>query len=178
VFWLAFASVNTAHAQTLTWLPIDCSKSDITLDGITKCEQTNPRSGPDAMGDYYSQRAQVSTSDQRTYIYVHKPRAALRTGGVGMMTPEQREQWLSHPSPDTNKPGIVFSETLKTPAGYAKIFAPPSGWKCFSFVKNAPPMGESWGVAYVLYGVNCQKTPHPPTEAAINAFIEKVSVKR
>ena len=92
----------------MTWSPIDCSKSDIVLDGLTKCEQTNSRSGPAGMGDYYSQRAQVSTSVQRTSIYVHKPRAALRTGGIGMITPEQREQWLAHPSQDTNRPGITF----------------------------------------------------------------------
>jgi hypothetical protein len=178
VFWLAFASVSTAHAQTLTWSPIDCSKSDIALDGITRCEQTNSRSGPDGQGDYYFQIARVSTSEQRIYIYVHKPRAALRTGGIGMMTPEQREQWLTRPSQDAIKPGIVFSETLKTPAGYAKTYALPNGWQCFSFVKNAPPMGESRGVAYALYGYSCQKTPQTPTEAAINAFIEKVSVRR
>ena len=45
-------------------------------------------------------------------------------------------------------------------------------------MKNAPPMGESKGVAYALYGYNCRKAPQPPTEAAVNAFIEKVSVKR
>ena len=34
-----------------------------------------------------------------------------------------REQWLTHPSQDTIKPGIVPSETLKTQAGYAKTYA-------------------------------------------------------
>ncbi len=63
------------------------------------------------------------------------------------------------------------------PAGYAKTFS-TNGWQCFSFVKNAPPMGESWGVAYTLFGIHCQQMPQPPTEAAINAFIEKVTVKR
>ena len=41
-FLLGLASVNSTYAQTVAWSAIDCSKSDIILDGITRCEKTSP----------------------------------------------------------------------------------------------------------------------------------------
>ena len=168
--------LTSGHAQpiTLKWLPIDCSSSDILLAGTTKCEESAPWSGTDGQAQYFAQRAQVLNTSEHTYVYVYKPRIALMTGGVAGLSPEEREKWLSGPSPDA----VNFSSTLRVAGGYAKTFSVPSGWYCFSFVKDGPPLGSSYGVAFSMWGYHCKKSPQAPSEAAIGAFMESLSVKR
>src|SRR5262249_42531814 len=136
---------TSAQAQPTTprWVPVDCSKSDIVLAGITKCEEAAPWSGTDGQAQILSQRAQVLSASEHTYVYAYKPRIALMTSGVTGLSPEQREKWLPGLSQDAVKSGGNFSSTLHIATGYAKTFSMPDGWHCFSFVKDGPPLGSS-----------------------------------
>jgi hypothetical protein len=170
---------TVAHGQptTVTWAPIDCSKSDIVLAGLTKCEEAGPWDGSDARGQVHAQRAFVQNGAELTYVYVFKPRVTLMTGGVGGLSPEQREKWLSGPTQQMAKSGTNFSPTLNVAGGYAKTYTMPGGWQCFSFVKDGPPHGLSYGFAFTMNGFHCDKSKGVPSSLVINAYMRGISVK-
>ena len=171
-------AVGPAHAQTFTWSPIDCAKSSIVLDGITKCQESNSYAGSDGRSDYHLQTAAFTTATERVYVFLQKPRVELETGGIAVPDEAVREKYLSKPSADAGKSGRNLSPTMRMNGGYAKTYALEGGWQCFSYSKDAPPLGRSNGVAYYLVGYVCAKTPQVQTADTINAFLQKLSVRR
>jgi hypothetical protein len=174
---LCLLAVCPTRAQTITWSPIDCAKSDIVLDRIEKCWLSNSYSGSDGRGEYHLQIAAFNTGTEKVYVYLHKPRVELQTGGIAVPTEAERESYLSKPSAEAQKFGGNFSETMRTKYGYAKTYALAYGWQCFSFLKDAPPLGAQ-GIAYYLAGYACTKSIRVQTAEAIDAFLEKLSVHR
>ena len=82
------------------------------------------------------------------------------------------------PSTEASKSGSNFSPTMRMNGGYAKTYAVEGGWQCFSYTKDAPPLGQSYGVAYSLKGFVCTKATQVQTADTINAFLQKLSVRR
>jgi len=94
------------------------------------------------------------------------------TGGVSGLSPEQREKWLSGVKSATN-----FSPTITVAGGYAETYSLPGGGQCFSFDRNGPPYGPSYGYAFSLYGYHCDRSKGTPSSLAINAYMQSISVK-
>lgn len=175
-FFLSFLAALPLQAQTKKWSDADCAALDIVLPGATKCRTTDPYAGPDGRGAFIDQTASFANEKERAYAYVAKPHVMLNNGGIAV-TAETREQYLSRPSIDAGKSGTNFSATLKVSNGYVKTFILPGDWLCFSFVKNAPPGGQSNGFAFYLVGYDCKKSTGVPDEKAMTGFIQSVSLK-
>ena len=174
-FFLSFFTALPLQAQTKKWSDADCATLDIVLPGATKCRTTDPYAGPDGRGAFIDQTARFANEKESAFAYVAKPHVMLNNGGIAV-TAETREEYLSRPSAD--KSGTNFSATLKVPNGYVKTFAKPGDWQCFSFVKDAPPGGQTNGFAFYLVGYDCKKSAGVPDEKAMAGFIQIISVKR
>jgi hypothetical protein len=175
---ICLLTAGPTRSQTIIWSTIDCSRSDIVLDGITKCDESSEHAGPDGRGSFHYQRASFSGAEQRAYVFLQKPRVLITSGGIESPTEATRERLLAQTNSAAAKAGANFSTTLRVTGGYAKTYAMSGGWQCFSFMKDAPPYGPTTGVAYMMVGYDCQKTSQVPTEATIASFLQKLSAKR
>ena len=175
-FFLSFFAALPLQAQTKKWSDADCATVDIVLPGATKCRTTDPYAGPDGRGAFINQTASFANEKERAYAYVDKPHVNLYSGGIAV-TAETREKFLSRPSADAGKSGTNFSATLKVSNGYVKTFTLSGDWQCFSFVKDAPPGGQSYGFAFYLAGYDCKKSTAVPDEKTMTGFIQSVSLK-
>jgi hypothetical protein len=173
--FLSFFAALPLQAQTKKWSGVDCATLDIVLPGATKCRTTAPYSGPDGRSSFIDQTASFANEKERAYAYVNKPHVTVTNGGIGV-TAETREEYLSRPSAD--KSATNFSATLKVSNGYVKTFVMPGDWQCFSFVKDAPPGGQTNGFAFYLVGYDCKKSASVPDEKTMAGFIQNISVKR
>jgi hypothetical protein len=165
---------SLAMGQTLTWTDIDCSQSDILLSRYTKCQLQAATAGNEGRGEFQSQNATYRSADEFVYVFLQKPQIAFASASI-KVTPESRETYLSRPSTEAARTGTNFSSTIRLSGGHVKTFSLPPDWKCFSFVKDAPYLGD--GVAYFLVGYSCGKAPSSQTDSAMTAFLQKLSVK-
>ena len=175
-FFFSLLAALPLQAQTKKWSDVDCATLDIVLPGATKCRTTDPYAGPDGRGTFINQTASFANEKERAYACVDKPHVNLYSGGIAV-TAESREKFLSRPSADAGKSGTNFSATLKVSNGYVKTFVLPGDWQCFSFVKDAPPGGHSYGFAFYLAGYDCKKSARVPDEKAMTGFIQSISLK-